>query len=165
MRSGWPARSGSLRRGSSCSKAARHRARRACPRGRAGGSSPSEGRGRSSRAGFQVALRPLMQEEIKALLRMLSAMAPNDPDRPKVLDRIASDYFEDERDNYRDCLGVLVMLEADRFPLSQLEARLNEARARYLAARANRPATCKKLEAEHPTFRPRGLRTALPGYR
>jgi len=101
--------------------------------------------------------RPVMQEEIKGLLRLLAGMAPNDPDRPKVLDRLASNYFEDERDIYRDCLSLLVMLEADRWPLSQLEARLNDARGRFLAARANGFAACKRLAAEHPSYSPTGL--------
>src|SRR5262249_24949587 len=79
--------------------------------------------------------RPLMQEEIKALLKILEGMEPNDPDRPNVLDRVASDSFQDERDLYHDCMSILVMLQADRDPLSQLEPRLSEIRRRFLAAR------------------------------
>jgi len=34
---------------------------------------------------------------------------------------------------------------------------LNEARGRFMAARANGVATCKQLAAEHPSYTPRGL--------
>lgn len=110
----------------------------------------------------QYRSRPMMQEEIKALLRMLAGMSQNDPDRPKVIDRLASDYFEDERDNYRDCLNLILMLEADRYSLSELQARLNETRGRFESARASGLATCKRLAEEHPTYKPAGLCRELP---
>jgi len=105
---------------------------------------------------------PMLQEEIKLLLQMLGKMAMADPDRPKVLDRLASNYFVDERDNYRDCMDLLIMVEADRFPLSELEARLRADRERFERARAHGMATCAKIAAEHPSYKPNGLCAALP---
>lgn len=105
--------------------------------------------------------RPLIKEEIKGLLRLLGGVSRSDPDRPKILERLASNYFVDERDVYRDCLELLAMVKTDRWSLTKLEGTLRETREHLESARANGLQCCARLEAEHPTYKSRELCAAL----
>lgn len=100
---------------------------------------------------------PLLPQEIDALKKILAATPLDNPDRPKIIDRLASTYFELERALYRTCTDLVLMAETDRYSMSKLEEMLGDLKRKIDAARNGGFASCRQLVQDHPTYQSTGL--------
>ena len=98
--------------------------------------------------------RPLTWEEIATIERILKVTAREAPDRPRILDRLAADYFLVEKELYRECLKLSVLEPPSRKELEERRAKLRRIREYLPNVRARGIERCAQLAAEHPSYTP-----------
>jgi hypothetical protein len=85
---------------------------------------------------------------------ILGAMDAGDPDRPRLLDRIASRYVAIEQWAHRDLLRACMQpLPRTHVDVARLTAELRSAVAEMQYARVGASQACARLEAAHPSYR------------
>jgi hypothetical protein len=98
--------------------------------------------------------RPLSWHEIQALERLLQMTARGDPDRPRIMDRLAADYFLVEQALYRECLKMNAKGPFSRKALEEQKTELRQIREQLPKVRALGFERCAMLAAEYPSYTP-----------
>jgi hypothetical protein len=96
--------------------------------------------------------RPLSWFEVQSLERLLQATASAHPDRPRILDRLATDYFLLEQALYRECLKLSLESPRSRKALLENQTQLRQIREQLPKMRALGFERCASLATEHPSY-------------
>lgn len=96
--------------------------------------------------------RPLSWFEVQSLERLLQVTARAHPDRPRILDRLATDYFLMEQAVYRDCLKLNLLSPRSPKALQEHRTQLRQIREQLPKMRALGFERCASLATEHPSY-------------